>query len=85
MDCMKPSEALRTNRDALGALAEQHHLSNLRVFGSVAMGADDDESDLDLLVDAPPGATLFHLGGFLLPSLTSTSIWKGRAIPCGSP
>jgi predicted nucleotidyltransferase len=64
MNCMKPSDALRVHRDALRALAERHHLRNLRVFGSVAMGADGDESDLDLLVDAPPGVTLFDLGGF---------------------
>ena len=61
---MRPSEALRANREALCALAEQHQLRNLRVFGSVAMGVDGDESDLDLLVDAPPGVTLFDLGGF---------------------
>jgi predicted nucleotidyltransferase len=64
MKRMKPSDALRANREALRALAERHHLRNLRVFGSVAMSADDDDSDLDLLVDAPPGVTLFDLGGF---------------------
>ncbi|OYW18297.1 MAG: nucleotidyltransferase [Burkholderiales bacterium 12-64-5] len=33
------------------------------MFGSVLHGADQDGSDLDLLVDALPGATLFDLGG----------------------
>jgi len=33
------------------------------VFGSVLHGDDRDGSDLDLLVDALPGATLFDLGG----------------------
>jgi len=33
------------------------------VFGSVLEGTDQDGSDLDLLVDALPGATLFDLGG----------------------
>jgi predicted nucleotidyltransferase len=33
------------------------------VFGSVLYGADHDDSDLDLLVDTLPGATLFDLGG----------------------
>jgi predicted nucleotidyltransferase len=32
------------------------------VFGSVLAGTDQDGSDLDLLVDALPGATLFDLG-----------------------
>ena len=37
--------------------------TNPRVFGSVLHGSDKDGSDLDLLVDALPGATLFDLGG----------------------
>lgn len=37
-------------------------MANPRVFGSVAAGTDRDGSDLDLLVDALPGATLFDLG-----------------------
>lgn len=61
---MKPSDALIANRDALRALAARHRLCNLRVFGSVATGADVEGSDVDLLVDAPPGITLFDLGGF---------------------
>lgn len=37
--------------------------ANPRVFGSVLHGTDRDGSDLDLLVDALPGATLLDLGG----------------------
>jgi predicted nucleotidyltransferase len=37
--------------------------ANPRVYGSVLNGTDRDGSDLGLLVDAPPGATLFDLGG----------------------
>jgi predicted nucleotidyltransferase len=33
------------------------------VFGSVLHGLDHDGSDIDILVDALPGATLFDLGG----------------------
>ena len=33
------------------------------MFGSAARGTDGDGSDLDLLVDALPGATLSDLGG----------------------
>lgn len=36
---------------------------NVRVFGSALYGRDKDGSDLDLLVDTLPGATLFDLGG----------------------
>jgi uncharacterized protein len=37
--------------------------ANPRVFGSALYGTDRDGSDLDILVDALPGATLFDLGG----------------------
>ena len=35
----------------------------MRVFGSVRHGEDKDGSDIDLIVDPLPGATLFDLGG----------------------
>jgi uncharacterized protein len=37
--------------------------ANPRIFGSALYGTDRDGSDLDILVDAMPGATLFDLGG----------------------
>ncbi|MBF0562828.1 MAG: nucleotidyltransferase family protein [Alphaproteobacteria bacterium] len=60
---MKPSEALRTHRDMIRRAVESHRACNARVFGSVVHGNDRDGSDLDLLVDALPGTTLFDLGG----------------------
>lgn len=42
--------------------ASRFRTTNPRVFGSVLHGTDHDGSDLDLLVDALPGATLFDLG-----------------------
>lgn len=60
---MKPSTALATHREAVRHLVESHRASNARVFGSVVRGADTDGSDLDILVDPVPGATLFDLGG----------------------
>lgn len=44
-------------------LAARYRVANPRVFGSVARGLDREGSDLDLLVDALPGATLLDLGG----------------------
>ena len=41
----------------------RYRAANPRVFGSVVHGRDIDGSDLDLLVDALPGTTLFDLGG----------------------
>ena len=60
---MKPSVALDLKRAAVREAASRFHTTNPRVFGSVLHGADQDGSDLDLLVDALPGTTLFDLGG----------------------
>ncbi len=59
---MKPSFALELNRAAVRAVASRFPATNLRVFGSVLHGDDEDGGDLDLLVEALPGATLFDLG-----------------------
>ena len=60
---MKPSLALERQRSAIREAAARYRAGNPRVFGSTLHGTDEDGSDLDLLVDALPGATLFDLGG----------------------
>ena len=60
---MKPSVALALKRSAVREAASRFRATNPRVFGSVLHGTDQDGSDLDILVDALPGATLFDLGG----------------------
>lgn len=60
---MKPSAALNANRPAVRQAAQRFNTLNPRVFGSVLHGNDKEGSDLDLLVDPLPGATLFDLGG----------------------
>ena len=60
---MKPSIALDLKRNAVREAVGRFHTANPRVFGSVLHGNDQDGSDLDLLADALPGATLFDLGG----------------------
>ena len=60
---MRPSQALDLHRDAVCNAAVRYRVSNMRVFGSVLHGHDAEGSDLDLLVDPLPGATLFDLGG----------------------
>jgi predicted nucleotidyltransferase len=59
---MKPSTALRQHREAILTLLRMANLKNPRVFGSVISQEDNDGSDLDILVDAGPGTTLFDLG-----------------------
>jgi len=60
---MRPSEVLEKNREAIREATRRFNAANPRVFGSVARGEDRDGSDLDILVDALPGMTLFDLGG----------------------
>lgn len=60
---MRPSLALDLKRAAVRELPGRFRAANPRVFGSVLRGTDVEGSDLDLLVDALPGATLFDLGG----------------------
>jgi Bacterial regulatory proteins, lacI family len=60
---MKPSTALSLHRDAVREVVTRFRSANPRVFGSALFVADEEGSDLDILVDALPGATLFDLGG----------------------
>lgn len=60
---MRPSVVLDMKRSAVREAVSRFRTENPRVFGSVLHGTDRDGSDLDLLVDALPGATLFDLGG----------------------
>ncbi|MDR3567785.1 MAG: nucleotidyltransferase family protein [Syntrophobacteraceae bacterium] len=60
---MRPSVVLDLKRSVVREAANRFGAANPRIFGSVLHGADMDGSDLDLLVDALPGTTLFDLGG----------------------
>ena len=60
---MKPSKALADNREAIRRVVEAGRAANPRVFGSVLHGEDTENSDLDLLVDLTPRATIFDLCG----------------------
>lgn len=60
---MTPSELISANRQKILQIVTTHHATTPRVFGSVLHGDDTERSDLDLLVDPLPGATLLDLGG----------------------
>ena len=49
-------------RNAVRETVSRFRTTNPRVFGSVLHGTDHDGSDIDILVDALPGATLLDLG-----------------------
>jgi predicted nucleotidyltransferase len=63
---MSLDEILQTKREDILRIATMYGAYNVRVFGSVARGEADSESDVDLLVDMEPGRSLFDLGGLLM-------------------
>ncbi len=73
---MKPSATLALKRAAVREATSCFRAANPRVFGSALRGTDQDGSDLDLLVNTLPGATLFDLGGL------QDSVGWAKAKPC---
>ena len=57
---------IETHRQQLIELARRHGIANVRVFGSMARGDAGADSDVDLLVTLPPGASALALGGLLM-------------------
>jgi uncharacterized protein len=60
---MRQKELLEAKREDILRLAKQYGAFNVRVFGSVARGDADEQSDIDLLVDMEPGRSLLDLAG----------------------
>jgi predicted nucleotidyltransferase len=63
---MDPTALIHFRRSEILALAAKRGARNVRVFGSVARGEADDESDLDFLVEMEPGRSVLDLGGLLM-------------------
>lgn len=63
---MRPSERLKLHRSQVLALARARGATDIRVFGSAALGTDRDDSDLDLLVAWPGERSLLDLVGLQL-------------------
>ena len=66
MTMLMTLEALRRRRDELVPLAARCGARALRVFGSVARGEADEQSDVDFLVDFEPGRSLFDQADLLI-------------------
>jgi predicted nucleotidyltransferase len=62
---MDISELLEAKKEEILRIAAKHGARNVRVFGSVARGEADPESDVDLLVEVGPGRTPFFPGGLI--------------------
>ena len=59
---MRPSKALNLYRSQIREIALNHRVTDVRVFGSVLCGEDDDSSDLDLLVEPTAQTSLMDIG-----------------------
>jgi predicted nucleotidyltransferase len=55
--------ALRARRDQILGCAAEHGARNVRVFGSIARGEAEADSDVDLLVKMDEGRSLLDLVG----------------------
>lgn len=56
-------DLLKAKREEILRIAAKHGARNVRIFGSVARGTADQQSDLDILVEMEPGRSLLDLGG----------------------
>jgi uncharacterized protein len=63
---MELSILLKQKREKILETAARFGASNVRVFGSVARGEEEESSDIDLLVNMDPGRSLMDLGGLLV-------------------
>ena len=63
---MSLDELLQSKRGDILRTASRYGAFNVRVFGSVARGEADSESDIDLLVDMEAGRSLLDLSGLLI-------------------
>lgn len=63
---LRPSIALRRNRDEVIETVRRRRASNVRVFGSIARDEDTPDSDIDLLVSFDPQASILDASGLLL-------------------
>ncbi|MGB3683324.1 MAG: nucleotidyltransferase family protein [Rubrobacteraceae bacterium] len=60
---MRHDQLLKEKRTEILRLASRYGASDVRVFGSVARGDDERDSDVDFLVELETGRSLLDLGG----------------------
>jgi predicted nucleotidyltransferase len=58
---VKPSIALREHRDEVREVLDRFRMSNPRIFGSASRNEDTEDSDLDILIEAPSETSLYDL------------------------
>lgn len=63
---MTANDLLKQKRDEILRIAAKHGAHNVRVFGSVARGEADEQSDIDLLVEFEPDRSLLDHAALIL-------------------
>jgi uncharacterized protein len=63
---MDIAEILGSKRQQVLQIAHQHGAYDVRVFGSVARGEAQPDSDIDFLVEMEAGRSLLDLGGLVM-------------------
>ena len=57
---------LKSHRADILRIAAKYGARNIRVFGSVARGEADEQSDVDFLVEMNPGGSLMRRAGLIV-------------------
>jgi len=60
---MTLEDLLKAKREEILHVCAKYGARNVRVFGSLARGEADEQSDIDFLVEMEPGRSLLDLGG----------------------
>lgn len=82
---MRPSVVFDMKRSAIREAVGHFRTAKPRVFGSVPHGTDREGSDIDLPVDALPGATLCDLGGLQVELASPLGFHVDLRTPGGLP
>lgn len=56
---------LESKREDILRIAADYGARNVRIFGSVVRGEEDDDSDIDFLVEFDPGTSLLKHAGLV--------------------
>ena len=60
------AEVLTTKRQQVLQIARRHGAYHVRIFGSVARGEAQPDSDIDFLVEMEPGRSVLDMGGLVM-------------------
>ncbi|GIW60667.1 MAG: nucleotidyltransferase [Patescibacteria group bacterium] len=63
---MRLEQLLKEKREEILRLCAKYGARNVGIFGSIARGTEDEQSDIDLIVEFEPGRSLLDHAGLWL-------------------